>query len=345
LIRVAAAMGIIGIHFCMGVTAGHSSIQEWFAVGLFSPFFGASLDLFIMVSGFLLLSRKTLWDKRFFPRIGRIFLLITAWSIINLALRKLMYGTTLEGNPITLFEAVRCFLSNQCHSNLWFLWMIASLYFVSPILHTICRDKFTVRYFLILSFFSFTLYAWGCNLLCYLFHLEQIYFSFPFVTSIACGYFVAGWYFGADFRLRSNSTKAACLGALLVLLLALSLAVISTFLGTESGFREFWVGKFDVVFAIVLFLCLKEWGSSEWYQHSFLCKICNTLAPLTLGIYLLHDIVRHVLSDGLLFGLKFNIHFLPAMISIPLGVFTIFIISAALTWCMQKIPAVRILVQ
>jgi hypothetical protein len=28
-----------------------------------------------------------------------------------------------------------------------------------------------------------------------------------------------------------------------------------------------------------------------------------------------------------------------------LGVFTIFIISAALTWCMQKIPAVRILVQ
>ena len=353
LVRIVGAFFVIGIHFNM-YFEGKAPLPEigkeleWYAVSIYSVFFQTAVELFFMVSGFLLLSRTSLGIEGTFKRVARVLLLILSWSVINLLIRKVLYGVDFLGNPVTLYEGVRCILLCKANTNLWFLYALCAIYIVAPILHTIVRhaDKKVLRYFIILSFFAVTVYPWICQGLCLLFDVEKVYFQFVLVNSIPMTYFVAGYYFGYKSRFRplfkhylgNRGGEIACISGIIgLVVLAALLPGLAMFGHINAGAV---IGKVHWIYVITIFLLLKYIGSSQWYIRSMLAKGTVIIAPLTLGVYVMHTFAQHLLSTGLL-GFTFDINSIFPAFSIPIGLIVNFTLSALAAYVMLKIPVIR----
>jgi surface polysaccharide O-acyltransferase-like enzyme len=286
-------------------------------------------------------------------RVARILFLIISWSIIYLLMRKVLYGVDALGNPVTFYEGIRCILLCEAQTNLWFLYVLCAIYLVAPILHSFVHhaDKRIFRYFVLLSFFAITVYRWACNGLCFLFNIESVHFEFVLVNSDPMTYFVAGYYFGYKERFRPLLKRylgirhdlSLCIAGLIgLVVLAAVLPGLVLWGQIETVTLN---GNINFISTISLFLLLKCIGSSQWYAQSvLLVRGIKILAPLTLGVYVMHPFAQHLLASGWL-GFSFSIDsFFPAS-SIPIGLVAIFFLTASAAYVMLKIPIVRYLVK
>ena len=142
LLRVLAMVGVVGIH----VSAKHFadvplSSSAWHAMNLWDGLVRWSVPMFAMVSGAVFLNPKRQVTARsmFTKYLPRIALAYAVWSALYAALNcggsLLVFATRFVGG----------------HYHLWFLYMLAGLYLLVPILRRITREERLMWYFLALS--------------------------------------------------------------------------------------------------------------------------------------------------------------------------------------------------
>ena len=142
LLRVLAMVGVVGIH----VSARHFAdvpldSAAWRAMNLWDGLVRWSVPVFAMVSGAVFLDPgKRITGRAIFKKyLPRIVLAFIFWSAL--------YAAIDCGGSLRAF--VTRFLCGHYH--LWFLYMLAGLYLLVPVLRRITREPRLTWYFLALS--------------------------------------------------------------------------------------------------------------------------------------------------------------------------------------------------
>ncbi len=334
LIRSLAILWVVVIHVAdLVVRKWHHIPDTWWHIG---NVFGAStrvaVPLFVMLSGALLLGRKESYKEFAQKRLVRILLPLLVWSIIYF-----LYRMGYHGKEISWQKALTTLLKGKAYFHLWFFYMLAGLYLMTPLLrifvqHAQKRDLF---YLICLWFYVVSL-VWVLR-----FYLD-LRIGIDLVNLGGyLGYFVAG-YLIVTSRISSRMAWLA--------LAVWMVALLVTVIGTVEVVQE--MGKYNerfynyrswnvVLMSISCFILLK-YTADRWENRlpGLGIKILSVLSQASLGVYLIHVIPLEFFQNG---SLGFTLH--PAqshpLWMIPLMVICVFGVSLAVTLILLRIPLVR----
>jgi surface polysaccharide O-acyltransferase-like enzyme len=111
---------------------------EFWAGNIFNSFSRIGVPLFVMLSGRFLLDGRITSVKSFYgKRFGRILLPAIFWSVFYMAYSAVK--TAARGDHDFL-PIIRGFISGQPYFHLWFIFMLAGLYLITPLL-LIVKEK------------------------------------------------------------------------------------------------------------------------------------------------------------------------------------------------------------
>lgn len=281
------SLDIIRILACCMVVLMHSPIPCDDAPGPFltalSYLTAPCIGLFFMVSGALLLPVKTDYFTFLNRRFGKIAVPTLLWSLIYIALK--IYHSESEINILQTLISIP--FTPQGNGVLWFMYTLAGLYLLAPIISPWLEKARKQELRLVLTLWAVTL----CYpILSFWISVGTSTTGILYYFAGYAGYFVLGFYlrkYPDSLSLTLSGTLAAG-GALLLLLLK--------YLGIGFDFYTlFW---YQSIF--IAALATATWKactiSHNTMMHSKLHTrggICS-FSKLTFGIYLIHILVmRH----------------------------------------------------
>ena len=326
LLRVAASLAVVVLHVAGSqMYAVPVSSPQWQVLNLWDGLVRWCVPVFVMLSGMFLLDPS------------RPYRLLT--HCVRPAVCLLLYGVLYNWYdrdcPLTWSGLRDSFLSlcrGELHYHLWFLPMLLGLYLLAPVLRAFCKgasDKDFLWFFLLTFLFAsllptaFALWPGRTAPL-------RVWYS-HFQLQSLLGY---GGYFLAGYWLRSRSLH---LPAKLLCLLLGILGGLVTVLGTASlsqkagGMIDTLYGYFApnvVLFAVgvvALFGLLWEKANPVGFFSG--------AAKLSLGVYLLHDLLLQTLLKHGITPLSF-----PPVWAVPLLALGIFLTALAASWLLSKLP-------
>ncbi|OPY84232.1 MAG: Inner membrane protein YiaH [Syntrophus sp. PtaU1.Bin208] len=326
LLRVAGSFAVVVLHVSARVVITSPDVHSsaWWVGNLFDSLNRWSVPLFVMVSGALLLSRNAEVDIFSFYRRRATKLLppLIFWTGFYLLIQYL------SGHTLTPNAVVKSIITGSPFSHLWYLYMISGLYLITPFLRHIVTASSTreLRIFIV---GTFTIAAIESGYSSFWGGLSTTFLS-SFLPYIA--YFVTGYYLYtlSDRTSRINDLLVAVIGGFL---LASGTGGLFTLLGPKS-----W----DVMYSylnpivIVMSLCVFRIGLNSQMLSSTMPKFLGRVAPITLGIYVIHPFFLIALGR---FGLTPFFHH--PIIGIPLISLTVFILSAISSRILATIPFLR----
>lgn len=283
---------------------------------------------FVMCSGrFLLdpersLSIRKLWT-RYIPRVALAFLL---WSGVYVLYDRAVMGW--EAGP---GEMLSRFLEGAYH--LWYLYLIAGLYLIAPLLRRIAREEKLSLYFLLL-FFVFSLLeqygrflphvGWALSRM-----LEQAHVHLVLGYS---GYFLLGWVL---YRAELSRRAEGCLYAAGLLCLLFT-CFAPCFLPIPEGENEYFYQLYEKPNVIVESAALYRFFVRRVPARDFspgASRLIAFLAELNFGMYLGHVLFMEWIAP--------RCPGMSVFLWIPLQVLFAFAGSAALSWLLHRIPPLR----
>jgi surface polysaccharide O-acyltransferase-like enzyme len=335
-LRVVAAFWVVCLHISADVvsSAKAASGQDWWAGNLVDSFSRWSVPLFVMISGALLLPSTAVNTLSAFyrRRAARLLPPLLFWALFYTGVRYWEEPFSLSSLEDVWNEVVAPFLQGSVYYHLWFLYMIAGLYLAAPFLGRLLRilsknalDALITVLFLLSAIYAFT-NAWLRK------EILSEFFAFPCFL----GYFLAGE------RLRQHPFR---------LHRAASLSLFA-FCGAAIALATVWLAQrfgavaYEITYSYlnplvaVMTLAVFQFGCAprERELAAQLASVARLLAPLTLGIYLIHPLWLTVFEK---LGWK------PAnapILTIPLMAGAVFAVSAVSAWALAKIPRVRVIV-
>ena len=351
LIRVTSAFLVVVAH----ATAPYDDSMPgtvpdpfWWFGNIVNTLTRCAVPMFLMVSGYLLLSKKkSLWHG-YFNRFVKIGIPLLVWSIIYFYVRWWEPVGQVVDNKYQggFYDALRnILLGNGEH--LWFLYAILSLYLVAPIFHSYLKSasRDNKTYFLLLC--GFVCFVWPIIsvLLKKLFDVDNINFDF-FLMHSSIGYFVVGYFLGHQ-KIRMR-TCLLCLGAFVMITLVITEIGFAFSNSNLGGFSQPTNRRLTLIhyynmripLALLLFVVIKYIGETQFYRQSRLSATISRFSGFAFGIYIVHVLVMHTIGDGVL-GFAFNSRTFDPWFSIPLVSIVVFFLSAAMVWLLRKIPLVR----
>jgi surface polysaccharide O-acyltransferase-like enzyme len=336
LLRIICTLMVIAIHWnypYSEVSPDKIPVLRWFATAFLDNYFRCAVPLFVMISGYLLLNKKSLLNKYFMGRLTRLVIPLLAWSFIYFAVQRITNGTDSSGHQITLFYCIRGILTGNVAHHLWFLSMMLSVYLAAPILHAVVHSgnqiviKYVIFLWLIVSFVFPIVSEFSCRLA----GIDKINFSF-YVINIYTGCFIAGYFFGS---LKISFRLFLSLFAMTVLLSTGS--TLTAYYGNTDRIALF--GYCKILMILAVFLMVKYLGTAINITSEKTIQWLSYLASLTYGIYLIHYLfLRFIENIGI------NMTLLFPFFSIPIGVIFIFTVSAFGVAVLKQIPLLRHLV-
>jgi surface polysaccharide O-acyltransferase-like enzyme len=346
LIRVVALFSVVILHVAAVPASafGQIPMNWWWTANLIDAAVRSCVPLFVMVSGVLLLdpARSQSISTFFARRVSKVVIPLLAWSVLYAGWRIGYHGQTL-----TLEQFSRMLIAGMggpVWIHLWFLYLIVSLYLITPILRVYVAHASIQNQ---LYFAGLWLFASAIRPLIEDRLGTTVGLSLEPVTGFV-GYFVLGS------TLRCLPTKplahgwiALCAG---LYLLGWGVAVIGTYRLTIRS------GSFDETFYSYLalnviamsvsgFVLLGRLGRRlDELPRSARCRsILIWASTLGLGAYLVHAMVIELLQEGWL-GWDLDPTTMHPAIGIPLISTLAFGISLVIAWVLRQIPGVRIIV-
>ncbi|ORX43217.1 hypothetical protein BCR36DRAFT_144847 [Piromyces finnis] len=264
------------------------------------------------------------------------------WSFVNAILKIFVFKDK------TLHDFWELFITGEEY--LWFILMIIGCYMISPFLRLFSDNIVLSRYFLGLCFFwaSFipTLKNVSSNSKMEGFrNILNIWVSrwhFNFTLEFV-GYFVAGYHIVKYVNIKSKIIRFALylFGIIDIIFICISTICVEF---NKNGYSEDFRGNYTVpvvIYSIILFIFFKhEVGQIKFTVTA--TKIINKLSGLTFGVYLLHMIVRNLLTKFLhissseFFGISY-----PLIIGCPIFCILITIISFSTAFIISKISILK----
>jgi surface polysaccharide O-acyltransferase-like enzyme len=343
LIRVYAIAAVVLLH-CAAVPNtqfGEIPICVWWQSNVYASFVCTCVPLFVLLSGALLLT-QTQWDSGTFfrKRVSKILLPLLAWTLIYAAWRKFMWK-----HEIALDDLFGHFLSGlkqPIFPHLWFLYLIVSLYLITPIfriyfLHSSWRSQL---YFIALWIITGAFIP----LLNNHFKFQIGLYLDPFFGYV--GYFLLGATMLRFLPGRISARWIAVCWA--TVLVGYSLNMFGTYrlsLATGKLDDSFYQHLSPTVMAMsaASFALLRHYGvrAAEYFDDKATpARHLATLSGLTFGVYLVHALVIVMLESGRL-GFTLNPMTTAPILAAPLMATVVFAISVVLTALLRRTSALR----
>jgi len=324
-LRVAACLAVILLHLAATIVMEHELLGSlhWHLSNALDAATRWCVPVFVMLSGALLLdpqkhaSLREFWTKR----MSRLLPAMIAWPTIYVAWRALYWH-----EPLTLEIVAHDMAVGRPYVHLYFLFIIAGLYLVTPFLATAlgALSLPQLRHLILIM----AGLAMGANLLDFLASSAFTMFV-PYLT-----YYLAGWYCARLLQDRPGAAATA-FGLAAGLITGFTALLVST-----RGFDDRWAFYFYedfsptvMVMAVSLFLLTLQGTISPRVE-----SIAQKLAPLTLGVYVAHPIVVELLRYGYFLTV-------PILLRPPYYVPITFFATCALTFglvtLMQRVPGLQ----
>ena len=326
--------------FCMMVL--HVAASQWYTVpvesadwqifNIYDSLVRFCVPVFVMLSGTMLLdpereySVKKLWRKKIF-RLATAFLF---WSSAYAVLGNLVKYRTL--NAEVAFNICKQFLLGHYH--MWFLFMIAGLYMVTPFLRRVCQSRRLTQYFLVLWF----LFVCVAGVLQSIPALESYVASILDKAQLSMalgfsGYYVLGYYLRKNEISRCGRVILYSLGGASVIFTIAGTYLLSLRGGEASELFYNYLFPNVCFMSVSVFLLFKQALATRNFSEK-LTRLLTFLSKRSFGMYLVHDFVN------ILFGQFLHIttlSFCPAL-SVPVLSLLVFLISFCITCILAKIP-------
>lgn len=337
-LRVFALICVIIIHVSApSVQLFYPPLENyWWVANIYDSFSRASVPLFIMITGALLLSReitlKTFLKKRFL----RIIPPFLFWSFAYVVLNHFLYLSDITIIRDQYIGFIAHLFSGPIDFHLWYVYLLICLILLIPILNKwiLNSTEKDILYVLII---------WGIILLIksdfvdkHLYdNLKLSYFSF-FPGYLVLGYYLAN---SAKFNMLNKITsikrKEVYLSVLFILTWGITVYATYSASLQKGSLDEYYYEyiSINIVFAsIFLFLLFKN----IHIKNPHLTKLIQAFDKYSYGIYLAHLIVLRVIfyywlswSEPMPYS---------TLIGIPLVTIIILCGSFILVYLVNKIP-------
>lgn len=333
LLRVLACFCVILLHVSTNgwKYAGVDS-NVWIIYLLWHSISRIGVCCFVMISGALFLGRprgKNL-EMIYKKYIYRIFVLIVFWSWAYSIFRILNGNLEITG----IKSIVGAFLYGNYH--LWYLWMIAGLYAITPILNRIIEDNKICKYLLVLCIAG----CWVPGMLEVVPALDKLVQGIlrdkicMFLPMGYTGYYVLGYY------LYRNKTSDKCKHLIMIAgTFGMCYGVIggilySRYIGEPSQATYNNLTLNIALYSAMIFVLFKDKVGLICFTEKTMNMICN-LGSATLGIYLVHVMFVQTFSDRFMMATGYTYPFASVLIAI-----LIFVCGYVITSIVKKIPFV-----
>ncbi|KIL45015.1 acyltransferase [Jeotgalibacillus soli] len=331
-LRIYALLAVVTIHVSASIVSANpleTGELRWLSGNFYETLARASVPIFVMISGALLLndSRPLPTSQFLKKRVSKIAIPLLLWSILYYSA-----GAFSSRYIFSIEDFIVKFLNGYIIYHLWFMYMILGLYLITPLVKILVQNaiKRDVEYFLGLWILASVVLNFMEYLVGYSLNIELF-----FVTNYV-GYFVLGYYL-----FKYQLSKKNIIYSQFFLALGLLGTFCLTYYGTISNngvFDDYWyeyhsitvlfssVGIF-ILFKDILFKSKQDMDDKlKWFSQA------------SFGIYLVHVLVLNYLYSFIFGKVWNNLH---PIIAIPVNVVIAIIISAIITIIIQKIPIIK----
>ena len=296
------------------------------------------VPVFVMISGALFLdNNKPLTLKKLYGKnILRIVTAFIFWSAV--------YATYNVLNGKSLRDGILMFVRGNYH--LWFLFMIAGLYVIVPLLRKIAASKSATQYFIVIGFIFSFLIPRTINLLQTLkiphttdllkaisAAFDNVYFNF---TSGFVLYFVLGYYISHYDIKKPLRIVAYVIGVVAYLFTALFTDWIS--LRDNKANADFFENHtINVLLLAVAVFIFAKYVLSKIELKGLASKLISFFSKYSFGVYLVHILVLDIFKTKLeITTLSFH-----PVISIIVLTVAVATISYAISFILNHIPILK----
>lgn len=352
-----AYLDLIRIIACILVVMVHVSAQRidkepvdsinYFVTNAYNCLAFCGVSLFVMISGALALQpeREVNLKTLLCHKTLHFFLLYYIWKAFYQVISLLERGESLSFTNIKE-DVILALIEQRGQYQLWFLPMIACLYMLVPLVKKSMAEKKNCQYFLSVFFVASILFP---TLFCYEFKFKYLFMNLlnflnSYDLSFFCGYlgyFVLGHYlynFKEDITNRKRWVLYG-LGIFGYVLACVLGSINSRMLGEPSYVfnTPFVVMNFFASSAI--FVAIQS-GEKRLESSERTKKMLEMGAGCTLGVYLVHPLLISALQ---VIGLDTMI--CNPILSIPLVIVCVVVLSGIVSAILLKIPVIRKLIQ
>lgn len=333
LLRVIACFCVILLHVSTkGWNYAGVDAKAWPVYEIFCAISRIGVCCFVMISGTLFLgnTRGKNIEKIYKKYIFKIVVLIAFWSCTYFVFRILNGNLKITGLKSVFGEL----LFGNYH--LWYLWMIAGLYAVSPILNKIVEDDKLCRYFLVLC----AVVCWIPGMLEVVPVLNELVQGilqdkmYLFLPAGYVGYYILGYYLYKN-KLTDRQKKIVLAAGILGAAYAVIGGILySRHIGEPSQATYNNLTMNIACYAAAIFVIFKDKISTIQFTEKAKSRIF-ALGKATLGIYLIHVMFVQGISDRIMIATDFKY----PLASIPITIL-IFICAYFVAIVIKKIPFV-----
>ncbi len=332
-LRIICAFAVIMIHISGTELFNYSVFSEnWSICNLFDSLSRFAVPVFVMISGTLLLNpQKTVTFKDIFQkRIFKVVVCFVVWSVIYLAIDILKVYS--PGKSLDIKVAVSSLISGHYH--MWYLYLLAGLYLLTPIMRRVAADEKLLKYFLVLS----AVVTFIIPIIGKIPHLDLLSENIAKMRLDMLNgmivYYALGYYLNKTDMDRKARVFIYILGIM---------GAFATFLATQLISRSkgiLYDGAYSY-FSLTVLLCAAAVFVFGKYNlnKTFGKKTQKTVAyisSLTFGVYLVHPIFLELINEIKLFDFIDN-----AVFSVLTKTAVIFVLSCLLVFIIKKIPFFR----
>lgn len=298
---------------------------DWNVLNLYDGLARWAVPVFVMISGSLLLdpARQETIGKLWRKNVIRILVVLLVWGLLY----AFVYHFPKEITLSSVLSFCKAWVGGHYH--MWFLFMIAGLYIVTPFLRCVVIDRKVLRYFLLLSFFisvavPFVCEAGGVMRVYDMLESTQLrsLAGYPF-------YYVLGYWLNTTSLSAKAREAIVLLGAVgLVLTVALT-ALVS--IGGGKPLQTFY-GNFSLPVCMAasgVFVL----GSKASVAKERKRKVVKSLSDASLGVYLVHILVLDALYQMGIDSMMFT-----PVLAVPLTAGVAMALSFAISMAIRKVP-------
>ncbi|MDP0501294.1 MAG: acyltransferase [Verrucomicrobiota bacterium JB022] len=331
-LRIAGALGVILVHVCSRFQVDYTAAnaEEFWLLNALNALVRTAPALFVMVSGALLLRpRKQELPDFYRRRLHRVGIPLAFWTVLYLGLRWVA-GQVKESNPLVF--ALHEVGVGEPFWHLYFLYILAGLYLVTPFLQR----------FIAAAGQRWALYL-GC--LCLGLASLDIVLQWALGAEIQMtalnrfapylGFYVLGYVLYRHQDLKRHQGLAWALAAGGWALTAFGNGWMEAETGRESIFFNYLFPGMAME-AVGLFMLIRMQFGHKRYPSATTGRVLNFVASASLGIYLIHPIFLEGLAR-----LGYNSAQLSTAVGVPALTLVTLLLSLVATAVMQRVPVLN----
>lgn len=328
-LRILAALAVVTIHVAAGVVTDKAQTYEspWMAGNFYESISRWAVPMFVMISGALMLSnKKEIRTSEFLKtKMAKILIPLFAFSVIYYA-NEVRKGEL----TFTIRDFIERLATDDIMYHLWFLYMIAGLYLITPLLKIFIQHakRKDIEYFILLWLFASVISKAIEYFIGYSLEIELF-----FVTHYI-GYYMLGYYL-FTYEFRTKWRILIYVGGIIGWLITFFMTYHES-VKLDEPLEHYWYDEHSpnvLLVAVALFVLFKSSKLGEmklpWIGH--------IISQASFGIYLIHVLVMQTIYEKFDF-VWFDLH---PVIGIPYKVALVVMISTVLVFAIKKVPILR----